>query len=260
VPKAMNNPFFDLARDGCYKAQEELADVTCEYIGPGEHTEMEQIQIVQDLISKGVDGIAVAPSNAPAMAKALKAAQEAGIPVMTWDSDLLPEDAGLRTTYVGTFNYDIGVNLAKLVMARHPDGGTICLQTGGAVLGQSGSFLAATTDIEVDTSWGGAKSFFSGEGLILLRCSGHGLLFLSSYGAIHLKELNAGEEYTVDTGHMVAFDESVRYTVGRSGGWKTTLLSGEGLVCKLEGPGRFYMQTRSQDAFLSWLLPKIPKQ
>ena len=68
VPKAMNNPFFDLARDGCFKAQDELADVTCEYIGPGEHTELEQIQIVQDLITKGVDGIAVSPSNAPAMA------------------------------------------------------------------------------------------------------------------------------------------------------------------------------------------------
>ncbi len=132
VPKAMNNPFFDLARDGCYKAQEELADVTCEYIGPGEHTELEQLQIVQDLITKGVDGIAVAPSNAPAMAKILKEAAEAGIPVMTWDSDLLAEDKALRTTYVGTFNYDIGRHLAELVQARHPDGGTICLQTGGA--------------------------------------------------------------------------------------------------------------------------------
>ena len=146
VPKAMNNPFFDLARDGCYKAQEELADVTCEYIGPGEHTEMEQIQIVQDLISKGVDGIAVAPSNAPAMAKALKAAMEAGIPVMTWDSDLLPEDAGLRTTYVGTYNYDIGVNLAKLVMARHADGGTICLQTGGAAAANHNERLKGARD------------------------------------------------------------------------------------------------------------------
>ncbi len=132
VPKAMNNPFFDLARDGCFKAQEELAGVTCEYIGPGEHTELEQIQIVQDLITKGVDGIAVAPSNAPAMARVLQEAQTAGIPVITWDSDLLPEDAGLRATYVGTFNYDIGKNLAEIVKARHPDGGTICLQTGGA--------------------------------------------------------------------------------------------------------------------------------
>ncbi|MEM9104253.1 MAG: sugar-binding protein [Pseudomonadota bacterium] len=146
VPKAMNNPFFDLARDGCFKAQDELADVTCEYIGPGEHTELEQIQIVQDLITKGVDGIAVAPSNAPAMAKVLAAAADAGIPVMTWDSDLLDEDKSLRTTYVGTNNYDIGVNLAKLVQARHPDGGTICLQTGGAAAANHNERLKGARD------------------------------------------------------------------------------------------------------------------
>ena len=154
VPKAMNNPFFDLARDGCYKAQAELADVTCEYIGPGEHTELEQIQIVQDLITKGVDGIAVAPSNAPAMAKALKAAAQAGIPVMTWDSDLLEEDKSLRTTYVGTNNYDIGVNLAKLAQARHASGGTVCLQTGGAAAANHNERLKGMRDTLAGTDTG----------------------------------------------------------------------------------------------------------
>ena len=128
---------------------------------------------------------------------------------------------------------------------------------GETLLVQSGSFLAATMNIEVDSQWGGARSFFSREGLFLLRCSGRGLLFVSSYGAIHRIDLGRGERYTVDNGHMVAFDESVTYEVGRSGGWKTTLLGGEGLVCKLEGPGRFFMQTRSEDAFLSWLGPKV---
>ncbi len=133
VPKNMNNPFFDLARDGCYKAQAELADVECYYIGPPEHGGGEdQIKIVQDLISQGVDGIAVSPSNAPAMAKALKRAADAGIPVMTWDADLLEKDKALRTTYVGTKNYDIGVNLAKVAQKLQPSGGKVCLQTGGA--------------------------------------------------------------------------------------------------------------------------------
>ncbi len=165
VPKAMNNPFFDLARDGCYQAQEELADVTCEYIGPGEHTELEQIQIVQDLITKGVDGIAVAPSNAPAMAKVLKAAVDAGIPTMTWDSDLLDEDKGLRTTYVGTNNYEIGVNLAKLIQARHPDGGSICLQTGGAAAANHNERLKGARDTlaSMDTGTPPGNSL-SGEG------------------------------------------------------------------------------------------------
>ena len=54
------------------------------------------------------------------------------IPVLTWDSDLLPQDKGLRVAYVGTHNYDIGVNIAKLVMAIKPKGGTICIQSGGA--------------------------------------------------------------------------------------------------------------------------------
>ncbi len=131
VPKAMNNPFFDLARDGCMKAAADLK-VKCLYIGPGEHTETEQVQIVQDLISQGVDGIAVSPSNAAAMARTLKAAKDAGIATITWDSDVPPQDKAVRLAYIGTKNYDIGVNLAKLVQARKPSGGTICLQSGGA--------------------------------------------------------------------------------------------------------------------------------
>jgi len=146
VPKAMNNPFFDLARDGCHKAQAELKDVECVYIGPGEHTELEQIQIVQDLISQGIDGIAVAPSNAPAMGKALKAAVAAGIPVMTWDSDVLTKDIGVRATYLGTKNYDIGVNLAKITQKLQPNGGSVCLQTGGAAAANHNERLQGIRD------------------------------------------------------------------------------------------------------------------
>ncbi|MCB1882998.1 MAG: sugar-binding protein [Geminicoccaceae bacterium] len=133
VPKNMNNPFFDQARDGCKKAEKEIEGVTCEYIGPGEHGGgEEQVQIVQDLISRGVDGIAVSPANAAAMGRVLRQAKDAGIPVLTWDSDLLPQDHGERVAYVGTKNYDIGVNLAKIVQGIKPDGGTICIQSGGA--------------------------------------------------------------------------------------------------------------------------------
>lgn len=134
VPKNMNNPFFDQARDGCKKAERELAGaIECLYIGPGEHGGgEEQVQVVNDLIAKKVDGIAVSPSNAAAMARALEGAKRAGIPVLTWDSDLLDKDKALRVAYVGTKNYDIGVNLAKLVQQIKPGGGTICIQSGGA--------------------------------------------------------------------------------------------------------------------------------
>src|SRR5215471_17732900 len=104
VPKNTNNPFFDQARDGCKKAEKELAGkIECLYVGPGEHGGgEEQVQVVDDLIAKKVDGIAVSPSNAAAMARALTGAKKAGIPVLTWDSDLLDKDKGLRAAYVGT--------------------------------------------------------------------------------------------------------------------------------------------------------------
>lgn len=147
VPKAMNNPFFDLARDGCKAAEEESnGTIECLYIGPSEHTEAQQVQIVQDLITRGVDGIAVSPSNAPAIARALERAKEAGIPTMTWDADLLEEDKDLRATYIGTKNYDIGVNLAKLVQEIKPEGGTICLQSGGAAAANHNERLQGIRD------------------------------------------------------------------------------------------------------------------
>src|ERR1700710_2213262 len=97
VPKNTNNPFFDQALAGCKKAEAELKGaVKCLYIGPGEHGGGdEEAQIVADLITKGVDGIGVSPANAPAMANALQSAAGKKIPVLTWDSDLLPQDEAL---------------------------------------------------------------------------------------------------------------------------------------------------------------------
>jgi uncharacterized protein (TIGR00266 family) len=129
-----------------------------------------------------------------------------------------------------------------------------------SLLVQSGSYVASEKGIEVDTKWGGAKTFFASEGLIMLRARGQGKLLLSSFGAIHEVNLGIGQGYTVDTGHLVAFSEGIDFRVRRVGGMKSTLFSGEGLVVDLSGPGRVLMQTRSSDAFLSWLIPKLPKE
>ena len=130
--------------------------------------------------------------------------------------------------------------------------------TGETLLVQSGSFVACEKTITLDTAWGGAKTFFASEGLIMLRASGTGQLILSSYGAIHEMELAAGQHYIIDTGHLVAFSANIGFQVKRVGGIKSTLFSGEGLVVDLTGPGRVLLQTRSTDAFLSWLIPKLP--
>jgi uncharacterized protein (TIGR00266 family) len=124
---------------------------------------------------------------------------------------------------------------------------------------QSGSFVASEMNFNIDTKWGGAKTFFASEGLILLHISGNGKLLLSSYGAMHELTLESGKSFTIDTGHLVAFSDGMGFKVRPIGAIKSTLFSGEGLVVDLLGPGRVILQTRSSDAFLSWLIPKLPK-
>lgn len=149
---------------------------------------------------------------------------------------------------------------AELFVAPSLPGDMVAWPHQGTLYVQSGSFVACSSGVQVDTQWGGAKTFFSREGLFMLRISGEGQLVLSSYGAIHAVDLQPGQTYTVDTGHMVAWTEGVQYAVRKVGGWKSTFFSGEGLVCDLTGPGRIYLQTRSQDAFLDWLIPRLPTQ
>jgi uncharacterized protein (TIGR00266 family) len=123
---------------------------------------------------------------------------------------------------------------------------------------RSGAYVASEMGVVMDASWGGAKGFFGGGGLILLKVSGQGKAVACAYGAIEERVLANGQSYVVDTGHIVGFDASVQFAVQKSGGWKSTLLGGEGLVCRLTGPGRVLMQSRSEEAFVGWLLPKIP--
>ncbi len=128
----------------------------------------------------------------------------------------------------------------------------------GAVLVQSGSWIASDPTVDVDAKWGGGKSFFSGEGLVLLRCGGQGDLLMSAYGAIRYVELVPGETMTLDTGHVVAFDDSVQYKVRKAGSWKSTILGGEGLVTDFTGPGRVWLQTRSSSDLVQWIQSKLP--
>ncbi len=128
------------------------------------------------------------------------------------------------------------------------------------VMVQSGGFIASSPSLEVETKWSGAKTFFASEGLILLRVSGHGTLIIAAYGAIEEIELGPGEKFTVDTGHLVTFTQDIGFDVRKVGGWKSTMFSGEGLVVDLTGPGKLTLQTRSQDAFLGWLIPRLPSQ
>jgi uncharacterized protein (TIGR00266 family) len=170
----------------------------------------------------------------------------------------LKRSLGGESFFVNDFHSARG-GVVGVAAALPGDMAPVHLAGSQALLVQSGSWIASDSGVDVDSSWGGGKSFFSGEGLILLRCSGDGDLLISTYGALQAATLASGETMTLDTGHVVAFDESVTYNVRKSGGWKSTLLSGEGLVTDFTGPGRVWMQTRSSADLVGWLAQRLPK-
>jgi uncharacterized protein (TIGR00266 family) len=126
---------------------------------------------------------------------------------------------------------------------------------------QSSSYLAGDANLTVDTKWGGAKTFFGGEGLFVMQVSGTGLLLLTSFGAIHRRTLNPGERYVVDTGHLVAWEASMQYSLRKAAsGFFRTMVSGEGIVAEFAGPGELLIQTRNLAAFAGLLKPFFPTQ
>ena len=123
---------------------------------------------------------------------------------------------------------------------------------------QAGSYMASESTVEL-TAKVSVKAFMSAEGISMLEASGSGTLLVSSYGAIFEKTLDAGEKYIVDTSHLVAFDGTMTVQPKTVGGMKSTLFSGEGLVVELTGPGKIYIQTRSPQALINWIIPQIPR-
>jgi len=166
---------------------------------------------------------------------------------------------GGETLFANTFTARGGPGEITLAPSLPGDIATLSLSS-ATLFVQSGSFLGSAPEIALDLKWGGAKTFFGSEGLFLLKASGTGPIILCSYGAIHKVSMNGSRSYLCDTGHVVAFTQGLDFDVRPVGGWKSTLLSGEGLVCEFRGAGDLYLQTRSTQAFLSWLVPRIPSR
>ncbi|WP_327150792.1 TIGR00266 family protein [Nocardia sp. NBC_01329] len=117
-----------------------------------------------------------------------------------------------------------------------------------------GGWIANSSGVQVESKWGGFANLFGGEGGFGLRASGQGEVAVGVFGAIDVIDLAPDEPVTIDTGHVVAYDLSIRFTVRRavSGRSLQSLKSGEGLVFDFVGPGRVLLQTRNPSAFASW--------
>ena len=121
---------------------------------------------------------------------------------------------------------------------------------------QGGSYVASSEDVDIDLGWQGFKSLLSGEGMFWLNISGKGKVLINSFGAIYPVEVKG--EYIVDTGHIVAFNETLDFSLTKAGkSWVSSFLGGEGLVCKFKGHGTVWCQSHNPGSFGHALGPSL---
>ena len=127
------------------------------------------------------------------------------------------------------------------------------VEPGHGFIVQKGAYLASTEDIDLDVRWEGFTKGLFGQGLFMVKVTGRGDLFINTFGAIDRHELGPGDEMIADNFHLVAFTDGCDYRVERIGGWKETILSGEGFITRIRGPGEVYLQTKNLREFVDWL-------
>ncbi len=133
--------------------------------------------------------------------------------------------------------------------------------TGRGIIAQKNAFLCAEDSVNLETKFTKKISagLFGGEGFVLQRISGDGMVFLEIAGSIYEKTLAPGEVFKVDTGNVAAFEESVQYNVETVKGVKNILFGGEGLfLTVLTGPGKIWLQTMSVQELANRLIPFLP--
>lgn len=134
VPKYYS-VFFDQSEIGCKNAAAQIEGVECIYRGPDVANVRVQDQLINQLIDEGIDGIAVAITQSKFLVEnSLKRAKEAGIPIITYDSDfdgdIQEKAADYRSAYIGTDNFELGKSLGEQLKKLRPNGGSLIMQTG----------------------------------------------------------------------------------------------------------------------------------
>jgi len=155
---------------------------------------------------------------------------------------------GSESMFVNQFTTN---SSGHIVLTQPFPGDIVCVELRGNTLFlQPGAFLACEPGISLGLGFAGLRSWISGEGLFRLKMSGTGRIWFGAYGAIFTREIT--DEYIVDTGHLVAYEPSISIRVGLAGGIFSSFFSGEGLITRVRGPGKIYMQSRSFDGLAAW--------
>jgi len=150
----------------------------------------------------------------------------------------------------------------EVLLAPSTPGDIIDVELDGSysMIVQKNGFLAGSTELVVSTKMQNlSQGVFSGEGFFVVKISGKGILFINTYGGIHMINLEPGQEYVVDNSHLVAWPDYMQYTIEKaSKGWVSTFTSGEVAVCRFRGPGPIIIQTRNPRGFGNWIRNFIP--
>ncbi len=155
---------------------------------------------------------------------------------------------GSESLFVNVFSTE---SEGELVLTQPFPGDMECIELKGNTLYlQPGAFLACEPGVKLGVGWAGIRMLVAREGLFRLKVSGTGKIWFGAYGGIFEREI--GEEYVVDSGHLVAYEPSIKIRIGMAGGFFSSFFSGEGLVTKVTGPGRIYMQSRSFGGLAAW--------
>ena len=155
---------------------------------------------------------------------------------------------GGESLFLNEFTTDKG---GQLILTQPFPGDIECLELqGNTIYLQPGAFLACDPTVQLGLGWAGVASFIGGEGLFRLKVSGMGRVWFGAYGGIFQREIT--NELVVDTGHLVAYEPTIRLRVGMSSGIFSSFFGGEGLVLRISGPGKIYMQSRSLDGLAAW--------
>jgi uncharacterized protein (TIGR00266 family) len=155
---------------------------------------------------------------------------------------------GGESMFVNTFTTTSG---GELVLTQGFPGDIECLELNGNTMYlQPGAYIACEPGVKLGLGWAGIKMLIAREGLFRLKVSGNGRVWFGAYGGIFEREIDG--EYVVDSGHLVAYEPSIGIRIGMAGGIFSSFFSGEGLITRVNGPGRIYMQSRSFGGLAAW--------
>lgn len=162
---------------------------------------------------------------------------------------------GRESFFVNVITNNTG-SPSKIMITQNAPGDMRAIKlNGGGFYIQPGAFVACEPGVQLKVKWAGFASLFAGEGLLRNYVSGQGAVFIGGYGAIYEKDIDG--EYIIDSSHIIGYSRDIKLKLGLSGGIFSSFFSGEGLVARVEGKGKVYLQSRSLIGLAQYLNPHL---